>query len=102
MTIEEVVNRKDNPTIDHYSGKKLSEFSLSENEFRLLVELERVYLSYQRWNYTVGLEHMRSDDIHASKSNLLNYLKGLKSAFDIVTETQDGFKLGLHWQASLY
>lgn len=88
------VKRKDNLTKDHYSGKLLNEFSLSNDEFEILVELERYYpcLSDRNARYGLGIE----------KDEALYYLRGLKRALDIVVETEDGFRLQIAWQASLY
>lgn len=88
------VERKDNHTKDHYSGKLLNEFSLSHDEFSILVELERYYpcLSSKDARWGLGIE----------KEEALYFLRGLKRALDIVVETKDGFRLQLDWQASLY
>lgn len=101
MTIMRLIDRKNISAVDHYSGKKLNEFSLSENEFCILADLETYYSSYKKWT-GIGVEKFRPEDTFASKTNLLNYIRGLKSALDIVIETEDGFKLQLKWQSSLY
>ena len=76
--------RKDDQTKDHFSGKYLHEFSLSMNEFELLKEMEHEY-----WRHSRGLQG-------------LDYLRGMKIAFDVILETHDAWKLSLNWQAALY
>lgn len=81
-------------TKDHYSGKLLNEFSLSHDEFLILVELEKYYpcLSNRDKRWGLGIE----------KEEALYYLRGLKRALDVVVETKDAYDLQLKWQASLY
>jgi hypothetical protein len=89
-----LIERENNHTKDHHSGKPLNEFSLSNDEFEILVELERYYpcLSDRDARWRLGIE----------KEEALYYLRGLKKALDIVVETGDAFRLQTDWQASLY
>lgn len=88
------IERKEDHTKDHYSGRELNDLSLSHDEFEILVELERYFpcLSDREARWGLGME----------KEEALYYLRGLKKALDIVVETKDGYRLQLDWQASLY
>ncbi len=79
---------------DHYSGKPLKEFSLSNDEFDILEQMERYYpcLSEREARFGLGIERQEA----------LYYLRGLKRALDIVIETEDAYSLQLKWQATLY
>jgi hypothetical protein len=76
------VNKQDQNTADHFSGKLLCDFDFVDFEHKLLVELEYTFSRFGMSAY--------------------QYLTGLARALDIIAETEDGKKLSVQWQKMLH
>lgn len=90
----QLFHERDPDAKDHFSGKPLKDFSLSNDEFEILAEMERYYpcLSSKEARFGLCIEQVEAQ----------YYLRGLKRALDIVIETENGYQFQLKWQACLY
>lgn len=87
---------------DFYTGKHLYEYSITQDEFEILLELNRIRLIFN--NHKDGIDNMGYSNARylLNKESMINYMRGLKHALDIITTTKHAWELGLNWQAFLY
>lgn len=100
--IMDIIKRKECKTIDHWSGKYLYEFSFCQAEFYIFNELEQWYRIREKWQPHESLSDYRHNDTIVNPDFILNYMRGLKQALDIIIETEDGLNLSRMWQSHLY